>query len=229
MPELLVSIRNAEEAQIARLGGAHWIDAKEPRNGPLGKAESQVLAKIAIENKGISPLSAAMGEISKYRNLLFDNSRLDSYSLIKFGTSSATFSNIHERLGEIARHSQRSPQSLVLAAYADFHRAKSPAPDLFPVFCAQEGLKYFLIDTFIKDNSHLFSWLSVQVLANIRDNCEKLGIKLALAGRLGTNHLSALKEIAPHIVGLRSAVCEDGIREKSISLERIRFWKSQLD
>ena len=227
MPELLVSIRNAEEARIAKLGGANWIDVKEPRKGPLGKAEDQVLEKIAIDNK-LSKLSAAMGEIINYSNVSSYNFVLENYSLIKFGTSTADFPTIQQRLTEIARNSQRSPNSIVLAAYADFKRAESPRPDLFPAFCAQEGIEYLLIDTFLKDNSHLFTWLSAQELSCIRGKCAKLGIKLALAGKLGVEHIPALREIDPHIVGLRSAVCDDGIRDNSISLERIQFWKSHI-
>ena len=36
MTRLLVSVRSAEEAEIALAGGADVIDVKEPRRGALG-------------------------------------------------------------------------------------------------------------------------------------------------------------------------------------------------
>ena len=41
---LLVSVRNAEEAESALQGGADILDAKEPANGALGKVDATTLA-----------------------------------------------------------------------------------------------------------------------------------------------------------------------------------------
>lgn len=228
MPQLLVSIRNLEEAQIARDSEIDWIDAKEPSNGPLGKPENRILNQIAIEINGKSPLSAAMGEISDYKYCILEGSTIDSYSIIKFGTARTDFPRISSLLAEIIQDSKRSTQSLVLAAYADSQRANSPSPGFFPEFCANEGMEYLLIDTFVKDSSDLFSWLSIQELEKIRDRCEKLGIKLALAGRLTIDKFPIIQLLDPHVVGLRGAVCEEGIRDNRISPERISLWKSSL-
>lgn len=46
-PQLLVSVRNADEAIEAVRGGANIIDVKEPLNGSLGRASTEAIASIA--------------------------------------------------------------------------------------------------------------------------------------------------------------------------------------
>ena len=46
MTGLLVSVRNALEAEFAARGGANIIDVKEPARGPLGCADAQTLRNI---------------------------------------------------------------------------------------------------------------------------------------------------------------------------------------
>ena len=87
-PRLLVSVRNADEARSALLGGADIIDVKEPLNGSLGRASAAVTQQIAKTldrpnvitpcssnaggNRGDSAtirtaeLSLAMGEVTEW-------------------------------------------------------------------------------------------------------------------------------------------------------------------
>src|SRR5438093_1517849 len=66
MTGLLVSVRNAVEAETALAGGADIIDVKEPRRGPLGPADPRVWDAIHRALDGRAVTSAALGE------LLFD-------------------------------------------------------------------------------------------------------------------------------------------------------------
>ena len=50
MTRLLVSVRNALEAEVALAGGAHVIDVKEPSHGSLGRADEATLAEVVREN-----------------------------------------------------------------------------------------------------------------------------------------------------------------------------------
>src|SRR5262245_28207453 len=59
---LLVSVRNAVEAQAALAGGADIVDAKEPLNGALGQVAPATLLSIAAAVAGAAPLSVALGD-----------------------------------------------------------------------------------------------------------------------------------------------------------------------
>ncbi|MFO1092588.1 MAG: (5-formylfuran-3-yl)methyl phosphate synthase [Planctomycetaceae bacterium] len=62
-PRLLVSVRNADEAIAALAGGADIIDVKEPRRGPLGMADANIVADIVACAGDRAPVSAALGEV----------------------------------------------------------------------------------------------------------------------------------------------------------------------
>ncbi|HKB38458.1 MAG TPA: (5-formylfuran-3-yl)methyl phosphate synthase, partial [Gemmataceae bacterium] len=62
-PQLLVSVRSAREAEAALAGGADVIDVKEPRRGPLGRADNAVLRAVLVAIAGRRPVSAALGEL----------------------------------------------------------------------------------------------------------------------------------------------------------------------
>ena len=60
---LLVSVRNAIEAEAALAGGADIIDAKEPLNGALGPVAKEVIQSIAEKVAGSAPVSVALGDV----------------------------------------------------------------------------------------------------------------------------------------------------------------------
>jgi len=67
-PQLLVSVRSADEARAALAGGADLIDVKEPSRGPLGTADSDVIAEVLRAVNGRVPVSAALGEFVAWQD-----------------------------------------------------------------------------------------------------------------------------------------------------------------
>src|SRR3954468_22924345 len=62
-PGLLISVRGAGEGEGALRGGADAIDVKEPRRGPLGRADDATVAAVVAGVAGRRPVSAALGEL----------------------------------------------------------------------------------------------------------------------------------------------------------------------
>ena len=60
MTRLLVSVRNAAEAETALAGGATVIDVKEPSRGSLGRVDDATLAEV-MRRGGRRPISAGVG------------------------------------------------------------------------------------------------------------------------------------------------------------------------
>lgn len=226
MPKLLVSVRTVEEAQAALSGGADWIDVKEPQNGALGRADPKTLLSISNEIHGTAPLSAALGELSDWNHGEISSSTMESYSLVKVGTARSRNILILNKIKSISEEIKKPIQQFALAAYADHDRAESPSPQELPSLCADIGIPFLLIDTHTKDSTHLFDWLDQTALGAIQRSCKKHHVKLALAGRISLDHVDWLKNISPDIVGVRSSVCQDGQRNRSICPERVQFWKS---
>ncbi|MFM9024862.1 MAG: (5-formylfuran-3-yl)methyl phosphate synthase, partial [Planctomycetaceae bacterium] len=61
---LLVSVRDAAEAEEALAGGASIVDVKEPRRGPLGAASAATAAAVAGAVAGHAPWTLACGELA---------------------------------------------------------------------------------------------------------------------------------------------------------------------
>ncbi|MDP7303223.1 MAG: (5-formylfuran-3-yl)methyl phosphate synthase, partial [Pirellulaceae bacterium] len=64
MTELLVSVRDANEAQQALAGGADVIDVKEPARGALGAADPEVWHHVRRAIPLDVRLSVALGELT---------------------------------------------------------------------------------------------------------------------------------------------------------------------
>src|SRR5436853_4004631 len=60
-PQLLVSVRDVAEAMSARAGGADVIDIKEPKRGPLGRADDAVVSAVRNAVGHDCLVSAALG------------------------------------------------------------------------------------------------------------------------------------------------------------------------
>ncbi|HEX3498788.1 MAG TPA: (5-formylfuran-3-yl)methyl phosphate synthase, partial [Stellaceae bacterium] len=63
MSGFLASVRSAEEALLALMGGADIIDVKEPASGALGRVDGAVLREIADVLGGRCTVSATIGDV----------------------------------------------------------------------------------------------------------------------------------------------------------------------
>ena len=61
---LLVSVRDADEAELAVTAGAAIIDVKEPTHGSLGRADVAVAAAVIAQVAGRAPVTLAGGELA---------------------------------------------------------------------------------------------------------------------------------------------------------------------
>jgi uncharacterized protein (UPF0264 family) len=221
--QLLVSVRSAEEALAALAGGAALIDVKEPRHGSLGRAEARVIQEVVAVVKGRRPVSAAMGE------WIDDAGPIPEADLtyVKWGLAGCR--RKPEWCRDLARllHDQRHPQP-VLVAYADWQCAQAPSvEDVFGLAVDHPG-SVLLVDTHCKDaNSKkgrptLLDWLPI---ADVEDLCSRARlarVKIALAGSLGTREIQALRAARPNWFAVRGAVCEDGNRQDTVHIDKVR-------
>ncbi|MEO2015079.1 MAG: (5-formylfuran-3-yl)methyl phosphate synthase [Fuerstiella sp.] len=89
--QLLVSVRNSQEAMIAADGGADIIDVKEPDSGSLGFAGAATIRDVVDAVADRVPVSAALGECLDWStgDMAIDTLRFDgkrrSLSYVKLG------------------------------------------------------------------------------------------------------------------------------------------------
>lgn len=227
-PRLLISVRSAEEAAVALAGGADLIDVKEPSNGPLGVAHHEALAAVLAVVNGAVPVSAALGEwtpsaLNEAHWHLQLPVQFLKWGLAGYGNSPGWGEDLLETRRQI-----RTGTEVVLVAYADWEKAKSPAPAEIVKFARRFRYKAVLFDTFNKDGSTLLDSLPLAELTELMASLKKSGIPIALGGSLKLEHLKQLKPLAPDWFAVRGAVCAGGTREGVLDPVRIQKWKTAL-
>jgi uncharacterized protein (UPF0264 family) len=211
--ELLVSVRNAHEAELALVGGADLIDVKEPSRGPLGRADDATILAVVRQLAGRRPVSVALGE-------WLDASAPPPAGVqyVKWGLSGCgRRSDWSQRLARDIRELAGDCRA-VAVAYADWRRAASPPPAEIAERARDIGCQAFLIDTFCKDGSTLLDWLTVPEIDALR---QAAGLPLALAGSLEARHFAQLRAAQPTWFAVRGAACR-AERDGPLDADKVR-------
>ena len=225
---LLVSVRDAREASAALAGGADIVDAKEPASGALGAVAPATLEAIAHAIPASMALSAALGEG-------------DGQALA--GAIAAT-PVLPARRGwfvKFALHSEADADRAIGSAVETL-RSRTDSPRLILARYADQGLRDVvswlqlaagagawgaLVDTSRKDGRSLFDFVPAGDLGQLAHEARRQGLRLALAGGLGQDHLGPVVATGAHVMGVRGAVC-DGGRIGLISEARVNALSRQL-
>ncbi len=225
MTQLLVSVRSVSEAASALAGGAHLIDVKEPANGSLGRAGYVAIAKVVRFVAGRRPVSAAMGELTDAPAPC-----VPGMLYVKWGLSGSAALDWRRKLVDAADRLRQFPNDAqpVAAAYADWQRAAAPPPQDIVAFAIEHHWPVVLLDTWKKDGTSLFDWLSVSLVRDLLFQSRAAGVRVAAAGSLGFDHIHLVRDLRPDWLAVRGAVCRSGLRNGVIDPERIRRLASAL-
>ncbi|MHA1754385.1 MAG: (5-formylfuran-3-yl)methyl phosphate synthase [Candidatus Odinarchaeia archaeon] len=226
--KLLVSPKNFLEAQTVIQSNADIVDVKNPSEGSLGGQLPWIIESIKKIVPADKELSAAVCD-SINKPGLIAQALYGVYSLevnyVKIGLYRPKSKQKALRLLKIISKSKEEygfKGKLVIAGYADWQRIEAINPIIFPDLV--EGLNFdvIMIDTYIKDEKNLFDFFTKEELGNFIIKCHDKMFLTALAGRLSRIHIPTLKSINCDIMGVRSAVCENGDRVNGlISKEKI--------
>lgn len=232
IPQLLVSVRNADEARAAIEGGCDILDIKEPSRGSLGRADTSVILDILNAlGSDAPPVSAALGELRDFQDPSASVSLPTGIAYVKLGLAGcAALPNWGSQLqgirDSIASGTAAVPQ-WVRAIYADADLANAPSisevirktPSDFPVT---------LFDTFTKDGRTLADYVESAQLGPICTGIRQFGSRVALAGSLSAKSLSKLGKVPCDILAIRTAACRNGDRNGSICPDAIRQFKDAM-
>ncbi|MDA0837753.1 MAG: hypothetical protein O3B01_06030 [Planctomycetota bacterium] len=228
MTQLLVSVKNVEEVQRAVRGGASILDIKEPNNGPLGRPLDSVIKEILRSNSNKVAVSVALGELVDCHPLASV-----SWMKVKFYKLGLSQSKGMVGLGERTELTRKAlgilKEQFIVVAYADSERSHCIPPEDVTSIATEFGWKGILIDTWCKDGTCLFDWMSVQRLRDLNQVAGHGGLSVGLAGSLKSSDISKALKTGAEILGIRGLVCIDGKRANSIVAERVRLVRIELD
>lgn len=226
MTKLLVSVRDAREAQTALDGGADLIDIKEPQRGSLGRADARTITEIAHTVAGRAPLSAAWGELCELPGDPGENSAA-GLQFAKVGLAGSA------RQSDWARPwlqwSQALPHGVqpVAVAYADWRNCAAPSPDAVLRLADEASCAAVLVDTYDKRQGDLLAHWSLGELRHFVAEIGKAGRLSVVAGSLTLDALERVLPLEPSYVAVRGAVCR-GDRTGPIDAALVAAWAAAL-
>jgi uncharacterized protein (UPF0264 family) len=212
--QLLVSVRDADEAAAALAGGAGIVDAKDPEAGALGAVGRDSLAAIRRTVPPGVPLSAARGDVTTRDEVARTLAEIDvPLAFVKVGfrgmDDRATVEALLIRAVRMAEALPGSP-GVIAVGYADWRRAGGPCPEDLPPLIHRAGARGLLVDTAIKQAGSLPDFLSPDVLLALGRALKLHGLRYALGGSLGRGDVALARAAGADILGVRGAVCVGG-------------------
>jgi len=214
---VLVSVRDAAEAEAALAGGAAVIDVKDPARGSLGAADAARVAEVAATVGDRAAWTVAAGELADGVAAVL--ARIDAAcragdaagimpAAVKAGLAGLAGGQWREDLARL--RAALPPRCVhVAVAYADFERAAAPAPADVIATAARIGCGMLLLDTSDKAGPGLLHLRPRADLVGWVREARRHGLGVAVAGRIALADIPAATALAPDLVALRGAVCSN--------------------
>jgi uncharacterized protein (UPF0264 family) len=223
--QLLVSVRNADEARDALDGGADVIDAKDPSRGALGAVDGVTLARVVSVTGRERPVSAALGDVCSEREteLLAHQAAAHGVSFIKMGFAGVSAA---DRAGTLLAAAVRGAGGasgscgVIAVAYADADRANAISPTAVIRIAHDTGARGVLLDTAFKEGRTVFAIMGELHLGQWVAEAHRHHLMVALAGQLSASDFSRARSLGAGMVGVRGAACVGG-RTGVVSRNRV--------
>jgi uncharacterized protein (UPF0264 family) len=219
--ELLVSVRDIDEAAAAVAGGAGIIDGKEPAAGALGPVAPALLREIASISRP-RLVTAALGDATSEEDVERAAATYIRHgaALIKIGFA-GTPSRAH--VEQLLRAASRGAglRRVIAVAYADFALVAGPAPSEVLEAALLARVTGVLLDTAVKDGPGTLDLIAPPALKSLVDAAKRSGLIVAVAGKLGLEDLQRVEDLGADVAGVRGAAC-DGGRNGEVNVARVR-------
>ncbi|MDG2206607.1 MAG: (5-formylfuran-3-yl)methyl phosphate synthase, partial [Pirellulales bacterium] len=180
LPRLLVSVRNAEEAQLAVDEGVHLIDVKEPRRGSLGAAAAASVRQVADICDSKFLWSVALGELLDTPPVALPADLRPTF--VKCGLSGCGLRANWRALWQ--RRMARYGRSAVAVVYADWEAAAAPSAGDVVAHAAAANCPAVLLDTFDKTRGSLQQLMTRDEIARWIGSVHQSGMRAVVAGSL---------------------------------------------
>ncbi len=205
---LLVSVRDAAEAALARDGGADLIDGKDPERGALGALPAEtVRAIVAVSGDRLT--SAVAGEP---RDAAEASGCLAALAGTGVGYLKIAWAPGRDATGLLLP----AGRPVIAVLFAEDGPDGADVPGL-----AAAGFSGAMIDTRGKDGRRLTDHLALPRLAGFTAACRAHGLLSGLAGSLRLDDIPGLAALRPGYLGFRGGLCAAADRTGRLDPARI--------
>ncbi|MEM9940753.1 MAG: (5-formylfuran-3-yl)methyl phosphate synthase [Planctomycetota bacterium] len=216
MTQLLISVKNQEEALSVQNCDVDILDVKNPDRGALGAADPPELVKI----RRLFPhrtLSFSAGELKDWVHAgpfesIYPSRISNHFGFIKVGLEGCLQLNRWQETLTDFWKSIPKESSPVAVGYFD-HRS-CQAPELNQVVELAESFlacQTVLMDTFEKSKS-LFDWIEPSELKKMVSRCHRKNLQCVVAGSIRFDTLDPVLASGTDVIAVRGMICNDNDR-----------------
>jgi len=218
-PAFLASVRDREEARLCLRHGAEIIDCKDPSTGALGALDTGIIRGIVDEVGRRVRVSATVGDLAIDAEIMGQRVAMmagTGVDIVKVGFLAATdpdassIEGVLEALGGRLQGSSRTYE-LVAVFFADL----TFDPAWFAA-ARRAGFAGVMMDTADKSSGSLFEVLGENDASRFVSVARAQGVVCGLAGRLREADVVRAAHSGADIIGFRSALCVDDLRDKRL-------------
>jgi (5-formylfuran-3-yl)methyl phosphate synthase len=227
MTQLLISVKNSDEAMLALAAEVDIIDLKDPNIGALGALDLIVTKEIVdlVNGKKLAnviQVSATIGEqhITVAELIADIQARADiGVDIIKIVVSDLFQAiDFYDEITKITKTGIK----IVAIFFAD----ETVDLTLLPAL-KNAGFYGAMLDTQNK-HQHLLAFQAKSQLQQFIKLCEQHQLASGLAGSLQPQHIDLLLEINPTYIGFRGGVCENSQRKSTLNGAKVNDVQNML-
>jgi (5-formylfuran-3-yl)methyl phosphate synthase len=222
MTQLLISVKNVEEALLASEVGVDIVDLKDPNIGALGALGLRETERIVRAVNGLATVSATVGEnhtlLDELVGDIQERTQL-GVNIIKIGISELFYASDFVQNMQILTSKGLKIVAVFFADEAnDFELLEK---------IKQAGFCGAMLDTKNKQQN-LLQLQTKGTLQSFTQICHQLHLKSGLAGSLRPQHIDLLVRFNPTYIGFRGGACENNVRKSALSSTKVTEIKNML-
>ena len=215
MTQLLVSVKNSEEAMLVLAAGVDIIDLKDPSMGALGALNLGITTEIVRLVNGQMLVSATVGEHHASLEVLVADIKQRAEAgvdIIKIAVSDLfQATDFYDEISIFTKLNVK----IVAVFFADEEINLNLLPAL-----KNAGFYGAMLDT----RNKYYDLLQVRPQDNLRlftQRCQNDQLKSGLAGSLQPQYIDLLMKVNPTYIGFRGGLCENSCRESALNLAKV--------
>jgi dihydroneopterin aldolase len=223
MTDMLASVIDSRELELAIRAGADIIDLKNPHAGALGALPPATISDLVAQCAGRRLVSATVGDLPPDPGQLTHaiqrtaESGVDFVKVGFFSTDNLT-ACLHAISGLTDRH------DVVAVLFADLQ----PPLQRLTEF-ADAGLRGVMLDTAGKGGGGLLNHIAPEQLERFIAEARSLALLNGLAGSLTLDDIPRLLPLLPDYLGFRGALCKQHKRTAEVDPQRISDIRNTLN
>ena len=222
MTQLLISVKNAEEAQLALDACVDIIDLKDPNVGALGALGVEETLRILQVVDGLAIVSATVGEQHIYLNDLavaIEARAEMGVDIVKIAVSPLFYDeNFIVELAKLTIVGIKIVAVFFADTKLDFN--------LLPML-KKAGFYGAMLDTQAKQRN-LLQVQTVTSLQTFTHKCDQYDLRSGFAGSLRLQHVMELLAFKPNYIGFRGGVCDNLLRNHALVPNKVIELKNML-